>query len=343
MLQCCACCDLIWKHLKCEPLSTKEQQNIRRRNPHRKRTTVAESIATLRLRRIIPSPRLILSISLQYSHTLNPSFFLQVGKVLGGDLSGVVSHAPDGARYPIGTKVFGVTESYFKHQWGTYAEFAAVPQEHLAAVPEGLSMEEAASLPLVGLTALQALDVGNLIAGQHILVHAGSGGVGLSAIQIAKSRGLKVTTTTSAANVQFLKDLGADNVIDYKSVRFEEACERPVHLVIDCVGGDYEPRSMSLLERDGWFVSLLAKPSPAQIIFGKLRGMLRLGPHYHLMSVRPSGAQVDQLAKMWQEGKLKPILHRVFPIGEVVEAHVEQETGKCRGKIVLRVENGWPE
>lgn len=261
-------------------------------------------------------------------------------KVPGGDLAGVIVEAPEGSGFKPGDRVFALAESYKNTiAWGTYSQYIVIPTQHLAKIPEGHSFQDAAAMPLVFLTAWQALDTANLHTGQHIMIHAGSGGVGTAAIQLAKARGLKVTTTASAENADFLKDLGADHVIDYKSARFEATCERPVHAVIDTIGGDYETRSLGLLDRSGSFISLLAKPEPLKILLGKLRAWFRLGPHYYIMSVQPNGQQLGEVAKLWESGTVKLIIHATFALQEAAQAHRLQETGKCRGKVVLNVQD----
>ena len=260
-------------------------------------------------------------------------------KTLGGDVSGVVVEvAPGTTDFKPQDRVFACTDGYKGTTlWGTYAEYVCVPTAHLAKIPDDFSFQDAAAMPLVSLTAWQALEAAKVVSGNHVLVHAGAGGVGSAAIQLAKQRGCTVSTTASPENTQYLKDLGADTVIDYKSQRFEEVCERPVHCVIDCVGGDYERRSLQLLDRSGWFVNILANPSMLRLALGKLRGLTRLGPHYHVMLVQPNGKQLEGIAELWKAGKVRPIVQSTFALSEAAEAHKVQETHKVRGKIVLNV------
>lgn len=262
---------------------------------------------------------------------------MQVGKVLGGDFAGIVVKIPSNSRLSVGDKVFGLSDTYYRSDSGTYSEYIAVPERYVALMPEGLSFDEAAALPLVTLTAIQSIDKCNVPDRSRILIQGGSGGVGISAIQIAKSRDMMVSTTTSTRNVDFLEQIGADQVIDYTKSAFEEVCQKPVHIVLDGVGGNIETRSLSILDRNGHFVSLLAKPNPLQILKGKLRSWLRLGPRYHITLVQPSGEQVEMVANLWKSGQLKPNIHKVFSLDDVVQAHQLQEEGHVQGKLVLRI------
>lgn len=163
-------------------------------------------------------------------------------KVLGGDVAGTVLEADPGSRFQPGAAVYSCTEGFqLWKPWGTYAEQAAVPEAHLALKPAAASFEEAAGLPLAALTAWQALDAARIEPGQRLLVHAGAGGVGSLAVQMAKARGAHVTATCSTRNLAFVRELGADEAVDYTSQRFEEVCS-PFDAVIDLVGGEYEMR-----------------------------------------------------------------------------------------------------
>eukprot|EP00887_Chlorella_sp_A99_P001387 scaffold8.g1387.t1 len=258
----------------------------------------------------------------------------RAGEVLvsvpGGDVAGVVAESDPGSAFQPGERVMALTDDYRPDRPnGTCCEFVSLPEETLARIPEGMSDDEAAALPLVGLTAWQ--------------VHAASGGVGSMAVQLAKARGLFVLGTCSSTNVDYVKQLGADRVIDYTRERFEDVCREggPLDCVIDGVGGDYQWRSLPLLRRTGMYVSLRAGHSPGAILYatlkGKLLAFLRLGPHYHDSSVAGSGAQLAQarcsvfvlllsddpsflrpcrvqVADVWRAGKLKIHLHSVLPL-----------------------------
>lgn len=175
-----------------------------------------------------------------------------------------------------------------------------------------------------------------------MLVHGAAGGVGSVAVQLAKARGLHVLGTCSTTNIEYMKELGCDRVIDYTKDRFEDACgDAPLVCVIDGVGGDYEPRSLGLLKRSGTYVSLRAGPSNAAILAstlkGKLLGMLRLGPHYYSSGVSPNGRQLAEVAEVWKQGKLKVNVHTVLPLARAAEAQDLVATQHVRGKVVLRV------
>lgn len=188
-----------------------------------------------------------------------PRLLSTLPKVLGGDLAGTVLEADPGSRFQPGAAVYSCTEGFqLWKKWGTYAEQAAVAEAHLALKPAAASFEEAAGLPLAALTAWQALDAARIEPGQRLLVHAGAGGVGSLAVQLAKARGAHVTATASTRNLAFLRgELGADEAVDYTAQRFEEVCS-PFDAMIDLVGGDYETRSLRALKKKGGvFVSVL--------------------------------------------------------------------------------------
>jgi NADPH:quinone reductase-like Zn-dependent oxidoreductase len=267
--------------------------------------------------------------------------FPKLPKVPGGDVAGTVLES-DSVDFPVGTKVFGLCQGFRPNvHWGCYAEQVAVKADHLAKIPNSLTFEQAASLPLVSLTAIQALDKASLQPQQKILIHAGSGGVGSHAIQIAKARGLFVITTCSTPNVDYCTNqLGADLVIDYKSHKFEDLLKEQniaVDCVLDTIAGNYEPRSMSCLKSSGTYISVLAQVKPAAVAIGKIKSWVKLGPKYIVHMVQPSGDDMRRLVDMVEKGQIKPQVGKVMPLEEAAAAHAELETGHTRGKIVLAI------
>lgn len=274
-----------------------------------------------------------------------PRFMACRPKILGGDVAGVVVNADVGAKLKPGTRVAFLSDGFiFSKPYGAYAEFIAVPEAHVAEIPEGVDFKTAAGVPLVTLTAIQALDRIQLAPGQRVLVHAGAGGVGSAAIQVAKARGLHVTATCSRRNLDFVRGLGADVAIDYGEQRFEEAGGGgKYNAVLDLVGGDYERRSMRVLSRGGHYVSFLAKTDVWQAVKGMLLGVLgMLGfgfPRYHVIMVKPNGQQVQDALKLVQQGKLKPVIDKVMRLEQAREAHEYVEEGHTRGKVILAVKD----
>jgi NADPH:quinone reductase-like Zn-dependent oxidoreductase len=271
-------------------------------------------------------------------------------QVLGGDLCGVVQDSDEDSKFPPGTRVFACTNGF--EMWraeGCYAEFFCAQEAHLAVAPRNLTPAEAAALPLVSLTAWQALERANLAPGQRLLIQAGAGGVGSVAIQLAKARGLHVTTTCSTRNVEFVKALGADEAVDYTKERFEEVCA-PFDGAIDLIGGEVEVRSLRAVKRAGVFVSVLNSgwtkgrgqlAASALTLWhlgkNKLWSAVRAGPRYHLLFVAPNGAQLAEVAALVEAGTVRPVIDRVLPLERAAEAHAYLEQEHARGKVVLAV------
>jgi NADPH:quinone reductase-like Zn-dependent oxidoreductase len=207
---------------------------------------------------------------------------------------------------------------------GAAAEFAAVPAAVLAAKPLQLDHDRAAALPLAGLTAWQGLvRHGGLHPGSRVLVHGGAGGVGSVAVQVAAALGASVTATAAAGAADFVRELGADQVVDYRAERFEEHV-KDVDLVLDTVGGDTQDRSWQVLRPGGVLVSIVAPPDPS-----KKGGVFFV--------VEPDRAGLEELARLVAEGKLNPRVDRVVPLAEAPGAYAALEQGHRLGKIVLRV------
>ncbi|MEW9556525.1 NADP-dependent oxidoreductase [Nonomuraea sp. NPDC050783] len=251
--------------------------------------------------------------------------------VPGWDVSGTVEAAGMGVTlFREGDEVFGMPR--FPHQAGAYAEYVAAPARHFAAKPPGLGHIEAAALPLVSLTARQALfDTARLRPGQRVLVHAAAGGFGHLAVQIAKAGGAYVIGTAREEKHAFLRDLGADDLIDHTRRDFATDVE-DVDVVLDAVGGDYGPRSLDVLRPGGTLVSLAAPADDALRPRAAARG-LRAG----FMLVEPDHAGLAAVADLVAAGRLRPVVSAVLPLSRAAKAHELGETGRTTGKIVLSV------
>ncbi len=246
---------------------------------------------------------------------------------MGFDVSGVVVEIGDQvSKFKKGDEGFSRPNGM---QAGTIAEYAVIKEEELAIKPSNISHQEAASIPLVGLTAWQAMVTkGNLQKGQKILIHAGSGGVGTLAIQMAKYLGAEVATTTSAANAVMVKNLGADVVIDYKTQKFEEELN-DYDLVFDMMGGEIMENSFKILKKGGCLVSIKGQDT---------QGLAKqYGVRFEAFFMWPSGEMLSQLAQLISDGALKPVIDRTFSIDQIQEAYAYLQTGRAKGKIVIQV------
>ncbi|MFI7665252.1 NADP-dependent oxidoreductase [Nocardia sp. NPDC049526] len=251
--------------------------------------------------------------------------------VLGWDVSGEVVATGTGATlFEPGDAVFGMLPYPYGH--GAFAEYVVGPARAFAPKPVNLDHIQAAAIPLAALTAWQALvDTAKLQAGQRILVHAAAGGVGHFAVQIAKARGAYVIGTASAANHDFLRELGADEAIDYRTIDFTEAV-RDVDVVLDSIDDENSLRSLRTLRPDGLLVSLRA--SGATELADEAR---QLGVRAVRMLVEDDHAGMVALAELAESGALRPAVAGVFPFEEAAKAHALGETGRTVGKLVLTV------
>ncbi|MNQ40669.1 Zinc-type alcohol dehydrogenase-like protein [compost metagenome] len=273
--------------------------------------------------------------------------------ILGHDVAGmVVRVGPKARRFKVGDAVYARPRD---GRIGTFAEFIAVEEADVALKPVNLSMEEAASLPLVGLTAWQVLvDRARLSRGQKVLIHAGSGGVGTFAIQLAKQLGAKVATTASAANADLVRSLGADVVIDYKTEDFAQALSG-YDVVLSSLDAETLERSVEVLKPGGKLISISAPPDPA---FAKAQGLnpilqlvLRLlsrkirrkaaakGADYSFLFMRGDGNQLQQITALVEAGVIRPVVDRTFSFAELNAAFAYIETGRAKGKVVVTVKN----
>jgi NADPH:quinone reductase-like Zn-dependent oxidoreductase len=212
---------------------------------------------------------------------------------------------------------------------GGYAEYAVAAEVEAAPKPKSISFVEAAGVPVVALTAWQALiDTAKLTAGQTVLIHGGSGGVGTFAIQIAKARGAKVIARASTRNQDLLKQLGADVAIDYTKQKFEDVA-KDVDLVLDPVGKDTLARSYGVVKKGGFIVSIVARPDQAELD--------KRGIHGASLGVEPNSDELTEIGKLIDEKKIRVIVSQTLPLSEAVKAQEQVATGHTRGKIVLKV------
>ncbi len=247
--------------------------------------------------------------------------------VVGYDVSGVVVECgADVTDFHVADEVFGRADSF---QAGTMAEFAMIKQADLAIKPANLSHQPAAGVPLAGLTAWQALvEHGRVQPGEKVLIHAGSGGVGSLAIQIAKHLGAVVATTTSGSNLGMVEDLGADVAIDYQTQRFDEELS-DYDLVIDTLGGESLERSFATVKRGGRIVSIKGE-APKGLADER-------GVQFTAFYMSPSGSMLTTLAGLIESGAVRPIVDSVFPLSEVQQAFEHSDAGRARGKIIIQV------
>lgn len=271
--------------------------------------------------------------------------------VLGNDLAGVVVRVGSEVRkFRPGDEVYARPD---KDRIGAFAEFIAVNEDDLALKPKELTMAEAASVPLVGLTAWQALvELADLRKGQRVLIHAGSGGVGTFAIQLAKHLGATVATTTSAANAELVERLGADVVVDYRKDDFEEILH-DYDVVLNSLGGQTLWKSLRVLKPGGKLISISGPPDPA---FARepgrpwiLRPVARVLSHrirtaarrrqvgYSFLFMRANGDQLREITSLIDAGIIRPVVDRVFPFALTNEAMAYLETGRAKGKVVVEI------
>jgi len=247
--------------------------------------------------------------------------------ILGGDIAGVVEKVGSKiTKFKPGDPVFAYVSL---DNNGGYAQYALTTERETASKPKSLTYVEAAAVPIVALTAWQALvDSAKLSAGQTVLIHGGSGGVGSFAIQIAKARGAKVIATASTANQDLLKELGADVAIDYTKQKFEDVA-KDVDVVLDSVGKDTLARSYGVLKKGGFIVSIVARPDQTELD--------KHGIHGAALSVDPNSEELADIGKLIDQGKIRVIVSQTFPLSEAKTAQEQVATGHTRGKIVLKV------
>jgi NADPH:quinone reductase-like Zn-dependent oxidoreductase len=260
-----------------------------------------------------------------------PGFFDHLPFTVGWDVSGVVEEVGVGVtRFQPGDEVFGMPR--FPKEAAAYAEYVTAPSRHFAPKPAGLSHVEAGGLPLAGLTAWQILvDALDVQAGQRVLVTAAAGGVGHFAVQIAKARGAHVVATGREAKHQFLRDIGADEVIDYTTTDVATATG-DIDILVDLPGGDSTLRALPAVKKGGVVVPVTGGRDPEIAKAAQAGGIRNL-----LFLVEPDHAGLEALTALVEAGQLRVEVDSVFPLEEAAKAHVLGEQGRTRGKIVLTV------
>lgn len=272
--------------------------------------------------------------------------------VLGSEFSGeVVGTGPGAAKFQSGMQVFAYPDMA---RMGAFAEFVAIHEDHLAAIPQSVDALQAAALPVAGLTAWQGLvEMGGLQSGQTVLIHGGSGGVGSVAIQLAKHLGATVATTVSGTNIDFVRELGADTVIDYRTEDFTDRLTG-VDLVLDTQGGDILMRSLGVLRPGGTVIGITGPPDPAfaarigvnplvklaiRALSSRVRRRARrLGVNYRFLFIRPEGEHLRRIAELVDAAAIRPVIDRVLPFAQTPQALDLILSQSVRGKVL--VENG---
>jgi NADPH:quinone reductase-like Zn-dependent oxidoreductase len=253
---------------------------------------------------------------------------LPMPAILGWDVAGTVERlGPQATGLQIGEPVFAMCEM---GRDGAYAEFVAVHAQHVAPAPTSLPLKVAAAVPLAALTAWHALlDLGQLLSGQSVLIHAAAGGVGLFAVQLARSAGARVTATARPENHELLRSLGAESCIDYRNDEWTSTL-RDFDLVLDGAGGATREKSWGVLREGGLLVAIAMPPAdPVEAARRNRRAATA--------QVVPNGARLRDIGKMIDAGRLKVIVDSEYPLAEVAAAHTRSESRRAHGKILLNV------
>jgi NADPH:quinone reductase-like Zn-dependent oxidoreductase len=275
--------------------------------------------------------------------------------VLGHDLAGVVTRVGAEVRdYKVGDEIYARPRDL---RIGAFAEYIAVDHADIALKPTSLTMEESAAIPLVALAAWQALvDLAQVKPGQRILIHAGAGGLGSTVIQLARHLGAYVATTANGKDAEKLRDLGADEVIDYSKTDFAESLSG-YDVVLDSLGGDNLAKSLTVLKPGGLAISVVGPPDAAfaeqigrpllkpvmALLSRKVRAQARrLGVRYSFFFMRADGTQLKTLAALYDAGTLRPVLDRTFPFDQTLDAMAYVEQGRAKGKIVVTMPSTSP-
>jgi len=260
------------------------------------------------------------------------------------DVSGiVVEKGNEVSNFEIGDLVYSRVP---QEQMGTLAEYVAVNSNAVSKKPSNISFEKAAGLPLAGLTALQSLEYAGIKENDKVLIHAGSGGVGSFAVQYAKAKGAYVYTTTSTSNVKWVKELGADRVIDYKTEDYKSIA-KDVDVVFDTLGKNYSLESFEVVKTGGIVVSVVG---PLDEASAKMFGMAdyklpeelanasnEKNAEYKFIFMLPNGEHLNEIKSLVEDGKIKPIIDKVYPFAESVQAFTHLATGRAKGKIVIKI------
>jgi NADPH:quinone reductase-like Zn-dependent oxidoreductase len=261
---------------------------------------------------------------------------------IGFDVSGIILEKGEGVTgFEIGDEVYTRVP---QNQMGTIAEYVAVDSMVVSKKPENISFEAAASLPLIGLTSFQALERVGLKAGDKILIHAGSGGVGSFAIQYAKAKGAYVYTTTSTKNVEWVKALGADRVIDYKKEDYKTVVSE-LDIVFDTLGGDYTLDAFKIIKEGGKVSSIASIPDEETATMMGMEGyklpenfstlIKEKSANYKLTWMQPNGKQLDSISDMVKEDKIKAVIDTVYSFEDAIKAYLYLAEGRAKGKVIV--------
>lgn len=298
-----------------------------------------------------------------YAASVNPvDFKIRNGKlkllmdfemplILGNDFAGKVAAVGNLVTdFKVGDEVYGRAD---KERMGTFAEFIAIKASNLAKKPTNLNFEQAAALPLVALTAYQAFfERMKLKAGDKLFIHAGAGGLGSIAIQIAKTKGIYVATTASGVGLDLVRSLGADEIIDYRNQDFTKVLH-DFDAVFDTLGGKALRDSFKILKRGGIVISVSDMPTKAfakewhlswwkQILFDLVSLPIRrlaktYGARYEFLFMHPNGKQLAEIGEWVEQGKIRPVIDKIFPFEQAQQALEYSETGRAKGKIIIKV------
>jgi NADPH:quinone reductase-like Zn-dependent oxidoreductase len=258
---------------------------------------------------------------------MGESFGFTFPLILGGDIAGTVEAVGDRVEnFQQGDAIYGMTLSSLS---GGYAEYAITNADSIVLKPDDLSFEEAAAIPIGALTAWQSIfDLAHLSSGQRILITGASGGVGSMAVQLAKAKGAFVIGTASGKNEQFVRDLGANEFVDYTQQNFEDVV-KDMDVVFDTVGSDTQDRAFQTLKKGGFLVTSAGTPSAERA--------QEFGVTAAFVFCKPNAPQLTEISQLIAEGKLKVHIETVLPLTEVKKAHQLSQSGRTRGKIVLQV------
>jgi|TARA_R110000737_G_scaffold104095_1_gene137265 NADPH:quinone reductase-like Zn-dependent oxidoreductase len=267
---------------------------------------------------------------------------LNLPSTIGFDVSGVVTEIGDDVTdFEIGDEVYSRVP---QEQMGTLTEYASVRSDVVAKKPASISFEEAAGLPLTGLTAIQALEKVGIKEGDRVLIHAGSGGVGSFAIQYAKAKGAIVYTTTSSTNVDWVKALGADRVIDYKTEDYKKIANN-LDIVFDTLGGDYTLDAFEIIKEGGKVTSIVGPPDEETAknmgmtdykLPEKLSKLINeKSADYKLTWMQPNSKQLDEITSLVDDGSIKPVVDKVYAFKNSIEAYQYLATGRAKGKVII--------
>ncbi|DBB10086.1 TPA: hypothetical protein ACH3X3_001675 [Trebouxia sp. C0006] len=285
----------------------------------------------------------------QYGTSVNPVDYKMrssnkehLPKVPGGDISGIIEEVGSGSKFKKGDGVIGLAPWFWmSFKEGTYAEYVSAKEEWLAYCPKSLPLHEAGQVPLVSLTCWQAMSDWNIRPGSRVLVHAGSSGVGTWVLQTAKLRGAHVVSTAGPKNQEFLKELGADETINYHEHDFADVYkDKPFDYIFDSVGGENTVKGYTkLINKSGAYTEIANTGTDQNRVKEYTEmGKEGKGAKYKFMIVEPNGKWMQEIADLIEQGKLKCIKDRTYDLfTQVREAHEFQETGRARGKVILEI------